>query len=359
MGRACRAIVDLEAIQLNYRLACRLAPNSRNVAVVKADAYGHGAVDVCRALVEADAFGVASIDEALELREAAIRQPILLLQGFVDPSELTQICEHRLWTIVHCKEQVEVIARSRVDSPLVVWLKLDTGMHRLGLGADEFPTALAQLRDSRNVGHIVLVTHFVSSDEPENPLTRQQIARFRRITSEAGLPVSLANSGAVLAWPEAHGDWNRPGFMLYGNSPFSVPNENAALLRPAMRLQADIIAVRKVDPGETVGYAETWTAKRPSRIATVSIGYGDGYPQQAPNGTPVLVNGERAELAGRVSMDMITVDVTDMAGAKIGDPVVLWGPELSVNEVAAHVGSIGYELLTRLPVRLQRELSSP
>ena len=355
MARDCKAVIDLQAIRSNHEIARRCAPASRNVAIVKADAYGHGATRVAAALSHADAFGVACIEEAVELRDAGISQPILLLQGFFDPSELTQIGEYGLWTVIHCLEQVEAAVAGPVGAPLTVWLKADTGMHRLGLGATEFSVALNQLRESSNVGDIVLATHFACSDETDNPMTTQQIEAFRQLSSDSGLPVSLANSGGVLAWPDSHGDWNRPGYMLYGNSHLRTPNRSAEDLLPAMTLESKIVALRTVSPGEAVGYGETWKAERPSRIATVSIGYGDGYPQQAPAGTPVLVNGRRALLAGRVSMDMLTVDVTDLDNIVIGDQVLLWGGGLTVDEVAAHVGAIGYELLTRLPARVPRE----
>ena len=355
MARACKAVIDLEAIRSNYNFARRCSPGSRNVAVIKADAYGHGARRVSSALPEADAFGVCCIEEAVELRDGGISQPILLLQGFFEPGELKEIRERDLWTVVHCLDQVEAILRGTFHPPLTVWLKVDTGMHRLGLNSAEFPAALVRLRESANVGDVVLLTHFACSDDPDNPLTTQQIEAFRQLTSASGLPVSLANSGGLLAWPDSHGDWNRPGFMLYGNSPLQARNEAAEQLVTAMTLQSQVVAVRTVYPGETVGYSETWKAERPSRIATVSVGYGDGYPQQAPSGTPVLVKGRRAPLAGRVSMDMVMVDVTDLEDVVIGDQVMLWGNGLSVNEVAAHVGALAYELLTRLPPRLPRE----
>jgi alanine racemase len=355
MGRACKAVIDLEAIRSNYNVARRCSPDSRTVAVIKADAYGHGAGRVASALPEADAFGVCCIEEAVELRDIGISQPILLLQGFFEPAELAEICGRDLWTVVHCLDQVEAILNGACHPPLTVWLKIDTGMHRLGLNPAEFPPALSRLRESPNVGDIVLLTHFACSNELDNPSTTRQIEAFRQLTSKTGLPVSLANSGALLAWPDSHGDWNRPGFMLYGNSPLSTSSQAAEQLATAMTLQAEVVALRTVDPGETVGYSETWKAERPSRIATVSAGYGDGYPQQAPSGTPVLVKGRRAPLAGRVSMDMVTVDVTDLKDVQIGDRVVFWGDGLSVVEVADHVGALAYELLTRLPPRLPRE----
>jgi alanine racemase len=226
-------------------------------------------------------------------------------------------------------------------------------MHRLGLQPKQLPVAIERLNASENVRKpLVVATHFACADDPENPFTQVQIARFHAAVEGMDVLASLANSAALVAWPEALAHWNRPGIMLYGASPLGKPHDVDRQLRPVMQLESRVIALRQIDAGERVGYTGSWRATRPSVIATVAIGYGDGYPRHAVNGTPVLVGGKRAPLAGRVSMDMITVDVTDLPGTSIGDPVTLWGKGLPVNEVAASAGTIGYEVLTRMTGRV-------
>ncbi len=356
MSRPARAIIDLAALRANYRLAHSLAPQQNHLAVVKANAYGHGALRCAQALEPlAPAFGVACIEEALALRAGGIEKPILLLEGTFSDDEVLIAAEQNFWLMAENRTQIDAILAAPCTHPLRVWLKLDTGMHRLGLPPEQLPALYAQLRQSGKVDpEIVLATHLACADELDNPFTQAQIASFRAACQGLEAPVSLANSPGLLGWPEARGAWNRPGFMLYGNSPFTEPHPQADGLQPVMRLQSAVIALREVPVGGSVGYGRTWRAARPSRVATVAMGYGDGYPRHAPSGTPVLVNGQRAPLVGRVSMDMLTVDVTDLPGVQLNDPVILWGPELPVNEVAAAAGTIGYELLTRMTGRVPR-----
>jgi alanine racemase len=326
------------------------------MAVVKANAYGHGALSVASALDGAvDAMAVACIEEALELRQAGIAAPILLLEGLFEPDELALAAAQEFWLTVDNLRQLEWLERASPQAPIRCWLKVDTGMHRLGIPPSATAAFLQRLRDAAAVHpEVVLSTHFACADEPGNAHTQRQIARFEAVTRGLGSPRSACNSAGLMAWPEAHYDWVRPGYMLYGNSPFTAPVGRAPELRPIMTLEAQVISLRALEPGESVGYGATWVAQRPARIATVCIGYGDGYPRLAPSGTPVLVKGRRAPLAGRVSMDMVTVDVTDLPGVAIGDPVVLWGPDLTADEVARHAGTIGYELTTRMPLRTPR-----
>ena len=356
MTRPCRAHLDLSALRHNVALARELAPRSRLMAVVKANAYGHGAVTMSRELEPlVDALAVACLEEALELRDSGIRCPLLLLEGVFSPEEWGTAAAAGCWITVENATQLQWLEQSRLDAPVTVWLKIDTGMHRLGAQPGETADLHARLlATGKLTGPPVLSTHFACADEPDNPLTREQLAAFAR--AGQGLPGlrSAANSPAVLAWPEAHLDWIRPGYMLWGDSPFARPQAQAERLRPVMSLLSSVISLRSVAPGESVGYGASWRAERPSRIATVTAGYGDGYPRTAANGTPVLIGGQRARLAGRVSMDMITVDVTDLPGIAIGDPVELWGSALRVGEVARHSGTIGYELLTRMPPRPPR-----
>jgi len=358
MSRKVRADIHLDAIVHNYRLAKAQAPTAMAAAIVKANAYGHGAVPVARALAnDADAFGVACIEEAMELREAGLRQPIILLEGFFDADELPLIAEHGFWPALHSEHQVRWLEQFSSTARFPVWLKLDTGMHRLGVAPDQVEPLVARLRQCEVVSEVLLMTHFARSDEPSLPMTRDQLDCFNRVAAQLGLGASLSNSAAVMAWPEAHRQWLRPGIMLYGATPFGESNPVADQLRAGMTLSSEIIAVREVPAGETVGYGATFSCDRPRRIGTVAMGYGDGYPRHARNGTPVLVEGVRTSLAGRVSMDMLTVDLTDIPQADIGSRVELWGPRLPVSEVAQWCDTIPYTLLTCLTPRVPRVYS--
>ncbi len=354
MSRPAKAVIDLSALRDNYRLAQSLAPEARHLAVVKANAYGHSATECARALNDlVPAFGVACIEEALALRAAGITKPVLLLEGTFSADEVSVAADQQFWLMVENEPQIEAIEAAGKLAKLKVWMKIDSGMHRLGLQPEQLGTLYQRLSACDNVAEeIVLATHFACADDLENPFTERQIERFLDCCEGIAGPKSLANSAGLMGWPTARADWNRPGFMLYGNSPFEVPHPVADQLKPVMRLESAVISVREIEAGETVGYAQHWKAERRSRIATVAIGYGDGYPRHAPAGTPVLVNGQRVPLVGRVSMDMVTLDVTDLASVAIGDPVILWGPQLSVNEVAESAGTIGYELLTRMTGRV-------
>ena len=356
MTRPSQARLDLGALRHNVALARELAPRARLMAVVKANAYGHGAVTMARELEpRVDALAVACTEEAMELREAGIRCPILLLEGVFEASELLLAAEFGFWITVDNDQQLQWLEATALPQPVGCWLKIDTGMHRLGALPAQVASFYQRLLACGKVAGLpVLSTHFASADELHNPQTWQQIELFEAATTGLEGLRSAANSPATLAWPRAHYDWIRPGFMLWGNSPFAEPQPQAEQLRPVMTLTSAVISVREIAAGECVGYGASWQAQRPSQIATVTIGYGDGYPRTATSGTPVLVNGRRATLAGRVSMDMITVDVTDLPPVAIGDPVVLWGEGLPVGDVARHAGTIGYELLTRMPMRTPR-----
>ena len=356
MARPSQARLNFAALRHNLGVARSLAPNSRVMAVVKANAYGHGATEIAKELEPlADALAVACIEEALELREAGVEAPILLLEGVFSVDELTVASCHDFWVTVDNVTQLQWLEQADLTSALHVWLKIDTGMHRLGVEPHQVDSFFARLNAASAVAEgIVLSTHFASADDLDSLQTSQQIALFNQTCAGLSALRSAANSPGLLAWPDSHYDWVRPGYMLYGNSPLSGPHPNAATLQPVMTLRSAIISLRKVPRGESVGYGASWTADRDSLIATVTIGYGDGYPRLAPSGTPVLVNGQRAYLAGRVSMDMITVDVTELADVTLGDEVILWGDGLPVSEVARHAGTIGYELSTRMPARTPR-----
>lgn len=356
MMRPTKATVRLDALRQNLETAARLAPGARNLAVVKANAYGHGAVEVARALEpRVPALAVAVIDEAVQLREAGIGCPIMVLQGPTGREDVREAAARDYWLMLHDQGQVSAVLEARLEQPVTAWLKVDTGMHRLGMEIAEAPAACQALSDSGSVrAPVVLCTHLACADEPDHPATRRQLTRFRAFAEGFELPGSIANSAGIMFWPESHAEWNRPGYMLYGNSPSTRFEGTPASLTPVMTLSSGISAVRRLARGEGVGYGQRWVAERPSVVGTIPIGYGDGYPRHAPSGTPVLVRGRRAPLAGTVSMDIITVDLTDLGQARVGDPVELWGENLSVNEVASSAGTIGYELLAGLTARVPR-----
>lgn len=354
--RPARALIDLSALRHNYRLAKSLS-GCRVLAVVKANAYGHGALECAAALAdEADGFAVSAIEEALELREAGHRQPIVLLEGWFEASELELICRHDLWPVIHHHGQLHDLHMADLIRPLHIWLKLDSGMHRTGFSPSEYAQIWRQLQASSKVASLTSISHFSRADEPETGRTEQQLAVFQQATAGLRGDRSLCNSAGVLAWPQAHGDWVRPGIMLYGTTPFGFPQAKAALLQPVMQLDSRVIAVHQIAAGEPIGYGSRYITRRPSRIGLVAMGYADGYPRHATDGTPVLVDGQRTILVGRVSMDMLTVDLTDLPGSGLGSHVRLWGKGLDAGEVASHAGTISYQLfcnLNRVPRHYQ------
>ncbi|WP_160288556.1 alanine racemase [Pseudomonas knackmussii] len=353
------AHIDLSAIRHNYDLAKRCAPGREAFAVVKANAYGHGVREVVTSLHDAaDGFAVASLEEAAEVRALHGTARVLLLEGCFEPSEYRVAAQLRLDVAVQGEEQAAALLASELPEPLNVWLKLDSGMHRLGFDTVALRAVFGRLRASPQVAELNLMSHFACADERGHSLNEDQLECFLGLLDLDFDRRSLANSAAVLTIPAAHMDWIRPGIMLYGASPFADLGAAELGLRPAMSLRAQIIAVREVAVGESVGYGASWVAERPSRIGTVSCGYADGYPRHAPSGTPVLVNGQRVPLAGRVSMDMLAVDLTDLPDAAVGAAVELWGAELPIDEVAAHAGTIGYELLTKVTARVPRRYSA-
>lgn len=344
--RPAQVVIDLSALRHNYRIARSLSRGGA-LAVIKADAYGHGAVDCAGALAtEADGFAVASIEEALELRQAGIHLPILLLEGFFHADELPLCADQDLWLVIHSSWQLEQLEAAELAKPLNCWLKLDSGMHRAGFSAYEYPQAWQRLRACRNVADIVMMTHLARADELDCEASLQQLGLFDRTTRDLEGLRSLSNSAAVMGWPQMNSDWTRPGIMLYGSSPLPQGHAVGRLLQPVMSLESEIIAVRELAPGEAVGYGGTFVTRRPSRIGVVAMGYADGYPRHAANGTPVLVDGQQAALAGRVSMDMLTIDLTTLPQAQVGSKVELWGKGLSVDRVAGHADTIAYTLLT-------------
>ena len=346
--RPAQALIDLAALRHNYQLA-RQCSGGKALAVVKADAYGHGAVICAQALqAEADGFAVACIEEALELRAAGITQPILLLEGFFEASELALIDQHQLWCVVHSLWQLDAIEQARLSRPLQVWLKLDSGMHRVGLFPEQYQAAYQRLQASGKVDRIVLMSHFARADELDCARTEEQLAVFNTAREGLQAEVSLRNSPAILGWPQVPSDWVRPGIMLYGATPFEQTQALAAQLKPVMTLQSKIIGVRELPVGEPVGYAARFVAERPTRVGVVAMGYADGYPRHAPTGTPVAVDGQLTRIIGRVSMDMLTVDLTDLPQTGLGSRVELWGAQVLASDVAAQAQTIPYQIFCNL-----------
>jgi alanine racemase len=352
MPRPIQATIDTQALRHNQLVARRHAGDASLWSVVKANAYGHGLVEAATVLQElTDGFALLDIADAVELREAGIRQPILMIEGFFAEEELPLFGEYGLTSVVHCFEQLEMLGRVTLPVQLPVYLKINTGMNRLGFRPENFPSALASLVQIPHVGDITLMTHFADADG-ESDVTAA-LTRFQQLRQGAQLPVSMANSAALLRYPDARGDWVRPGIMLYGSSPFPQRASAAELgLRPVMTLASAVIAVQQLAPGERVGYGGLFQAQAPTRIGIVACGYADGYPRHAPTGTPVLVGGQRTRTLGRVSMDMLAVDLTELPQASIGTPVVLWGEALSADEVAQHAETVSYELFCGLARRV-------
>ena len=348
-----RAVINLNALRHNLQILKKTAPNSKVLAAIKANAYGHGMVKIAQSLENVYAFGVARLDEALTLRAAGINKPIVLLEGFFNNSDLPTLIEQQLQCVVHSQEQVDAIIAAELHKPLQIWLKLDTGMHRLGFHAHQFDSVYNILSNSENIQKpINLITHFHCADKVESDITAQQITLFKQhIQPNSGLN-SLANSAATFAWPEAHFDMIRPGIALYGISPFENKSAAELQLRPVMTLKSQLIAIRDHQAGESVGYGGHWKAKYDTQLGVVALGYGDGYPRLAPQGTPVLVNGRLVPVVGRVSMDMLSVDLGLDNQDKVGDDVTLWGEGLPAEKVAQHIGTIPYELVTKLTSRV-------
>ena len=352
MSRPIRACISFAALRHNYWLAKRTAPRSKVYAVVKADAYGHGVDRVARALDRADGFATLELEGAIGLRERHPAVPILLLEGFFQPAELSAIRSSALSTVVHCEEQLRMLESERRGPPIDVWLKVNTGMNRLGFQPHRLHDALERVRKSGAARSITLMTHFGSADAPDG--IREAMRRFESCTAGINLPRSLANSAGIFAQPAAHADVCRMGIALYGATPFADRPAKSLGLRAAMTLTSSLIAVQDLAPGEVVGYGGTFRAEHATRIGIVACGYADGYPRHAPTGTPILVAGARTRTVGRVSMDMIAVDLAPVPQAQVGSPVVLWGDAVPVDEVAMAAETVGYELLCAVAPRVPR-----
>lgn len=354
MPRPLVAIIDIAAMQHNLAIAKRSAPSSKMWAVVKANAYGHGLARGMRGFAAADGLALIEPDNAVRLREMGWDKPILLLEGFFDPTDLKAVADHRMETAVHCNEQIAMLEKTTLSTPVNIHLKMNSGMNRLGFTPDAFRDAYARLRAIPGVNNITFMTHFANADDAGNatlPLA-EQMRRFSVATE--GLPGerSVANSAADLLHPDIASHWVRPGIMLYGATP-GGKSAQAFGLRAAMTLKSEIIGIQRIAAGEAVGYGSRFVADKPMTVGVVACGYADGYPRHAPSGTPVMVDGVRTKIVGRVSMDMITVDLTEVPAAHIGSMVTLWGEDLPIDEVAEAAGTIGYELMCALAPRVR------
>lgn len=362
MPRPAKMQIDLTALRHNCALISQVAPNSQIVAVIKANAYGHGAIQIAEALQGyISLLAVSCVEEAMLLRREDIKTPILLLEGCFEASELLCASQNNMEVVFHNQQQIDDLLSKQLPKPIRAWLKVDSGMHRLGLKLDEALDCYRQLKNSNNVKDgIVLMTQIASADDLGNAHTQKQLADFHQLHQtlekefDDKIETSIGNSATIMGWETGSSDWIRPGIMLYGVSPLAESFPLAEKLEPVMTLKSEIIALREVPKGGKVGYGSTWEAEKPSVIATVAIGYGDGYPRNAKSGTPVLVNGQRAYVAGRVSMDMLSIDVTHISDVKVGDEVILWGKGLDINEIAQWANTIGHELMTRMPMRVPK-----
>lgn len=367
--KTATATVSLSALRHNLQRVKQLAPQSKVLAIVKANAYGHGVLAVADALAElADGYGVARLSEALALRAHGIRKPILLLEGFFSVADLPLLLEHDIETVIHSDYQLEalesaVTTNNKLDKKIKVWVKIDSGMHRLGVNLDQVDTVYQRLQRCANVDpQINFASHFSRAEELKCGYSEKQLANFEQACDGKNGERSLAASNGILYWPESHFDWVRPGIILYGISP---TNEHLATeygLKPVMTLSASLIAVRDHQANEPVGYGGNWISGKDTKIGVIALGYGDGYPRDVPSGTPVLVNGKRVPIVGKVSMDMITVDLGADSCAEVGDEVIFWGKSITgevlpIEEVAKQIGVISYELVTKLTPRVITEYS--
>ncbi len=353
MKPAAFAVLNNSALRHNLNVVRQCAPGAKVMAVIKANGYGHGLIRVAGELQESDAFAVARVDEGIRLREAGIAQRIVVLEGFVRHEELALLHRFKLETVLHCDEQLNLLeSMDRVDY-VNCWLKLDTGMHRLGFDAAEFTSVKSRIDRCRSIAKPVpLMTHLANADDVNDPTTDQQINVFNSVTADSSEQRSIANSAGILEWKISLCDWVRPGIMLFGASPFPDKNGTEYGLKPALTLCSKLLAIKNIKAGDAVGYGGVWVCPRPMKLGVIAIGYGDGYPRGAMSDTPVLVNGCRAPLVGRVSMDMITVDLNHCQSAKPGDPVVLWGEDLPVEEIARHASTIPYTLMCGITQRV-------
>lgn len=350
-----KVILNAHALIHNFQQVKRCAPKSKVLAMIKADAYGHGLVWAAQHLQSAgaDAFGVATLDEAVQLRQEGIQIPIVLMDGFLNQAELSEAIALQLTLVLHDASHIDYLEEMRITQPINVWVKIDTGMHRLGFVPDQLEAVYQRLSSLSFVRILGFMTHFSDADDLKKDKTKQQIDLFYQLTSQYSGEKSLANSAGILAWPRSHADWVRPGIMLYGASPFE---EGGEILKSVMTVQSNLIAIHEFARGEKIGYGETYACKKKTRIAVVAFGYGDGYPREVKRAS-VLIKGHMCPLIGRVSMDMLQVDVTGLPDIQLGEVATLWGEGLPVEKLAAAAGTISYDIFCALQWRRIAKLS--
>ncbi|MEX2353209.1 MAG: alanine racemase [Gammaproteobacteria bacterium] len=354
MTRPAQVVINLPALRHNFSRVRELAPASKVIAVLKADAYGHGLTRVAQALIDADIFGVACSEEAMELRVSGIDRPVLLLEGPFSAHEIIEIDQLELDIVIHNTEQLRMLELAKIRKPIRTWLKIDTGMHRLGFDPAEVKSAYKRLQQCAGVNpEVRLMTHLADASDPASTMTANQLAVFNRARSKLAGECSIANSAGIIAWPETHVDYVRPGLMLYGVSPMENSLASDHGLQAAMSLHSEIIAVREVKKGERIGYGAEWVCPEDMPVGVVAAGYGDGFPRHGKSGTPIMVNDRRTQVVGNPSMDMLIVDLRGVPEVRPGTPVVLWGKSLPVEEVAQHAQTIPYELLCAVHKRVK------
>ena len=352
MTSIVEAHINLNALQHNLVRVRQAAPNSKVLAVIKANAYGHGLLQVADGLNQADAFAVARLPEAIQLRQAGVEKTIVVLEGFQESKDIAQFAEHNLQPVIHHIFQLELLDQIQLQKPIAVWLKVDSGMHRMGVAPRFVNQYWQQLRANEFVAEVRLMTHLASADDRRSEQTQQQLVIFDQAIAGLDAETGIANSAGVLGWPQSQREWVRPGIMLYGVSPFVSGWGEDENLKPVMTLKSHLIAINHFKQSDAIGYGASWVCPEDMPIGVVACGYGDGYPRHALSGTPVLVNGQRVPLVARVSMDTICVDLRQLPDAEVGDPVVLWGEGLPVEEIAEAAGTISYELLCSVTSRV-------
>ena len=370
------ATINSAALRHNIQLIKSFAPNQKLLAMIKANAYGQGLLPAAHILADqVDGFGVARLREALEIQETGYTGKILLVEGFFDREELLKTLSRRFDSVIHCYEQLELLEqvakewekeqqkgfwkrKTKIYFPINVWLKIDTGMHRLGVHPEQVDEFYQRLKKCPLVESISFVSHFSRADELDCGYTEKQISTFEQATQAYPKHArSISASSGILYWKQAHYEWVRPGIIMHGISPHYEPITHLGF-QPVMTLSSSLIAVRTHKAGEPVGYGGTWVSQKETKLGVIAMGYGDGYPRNAPEGTPVLINGRKVPIVGRVSMDMLTVDLGANSQDKVGDEAIFWGKDLLIEEVAKHIGVISYELITKLTPRVIFEYKS-
>lgn len=358
MPRPTKAYIDLSALTHNLSVTRQYAPHARLMSIIKADAYGHGLLHTAQALKQTDGFALLELGAAIELREAGYHHPILLLEGFFSTKELALFKQYQLSAVIHHSEQVAMLSTCKQPA-LEIFLKINTGMNRLGFSPEQFPIVFDKLTSNQTINKITLMTHFANADDTiGNQSFLKQFQCFNKITSAYNQQTSLANSAAIIRHPETHADWVRPGIMLYGASPFTDKTASDLNLKPAMTLASSIIAIQHLKRGDSVGYGGVFKAEKSMKIGIVACGYADGYPRHARTNTPVLVNNQRSRTLGLVSMDMLAIDLTEVENAQLNNPVILWGKGMPVEKIAYAADTISYELLCALSSRVEKILTN-